>query len=282
MRRYLFAGGTAVVTGAANGIGAALAHGLAARGSGLVLVDRDAEGLAAVRAGVRAARPGWPVATYVEDLADGPATTALGKRIATEHPAARLLVNNAGVGLAGRFDQVDVEDVEWVLDVNLQAPIRLTHALLPTLKANPGSHVALLSSVLGLVGAYGQSAYCTSKFGLRGFGEVLRQELAEDGVGVTTVHPGGIRTGIARAARVGSGVTPEEYEEGMAEFERVLTIEPEDAARRILDGIERRRPRVLIGATATVPDAVARLLPTRYPGAVARLARSRGGAVRPR
>src|SRR5689334_584423 len=187
MRRYAFAGGTAVVTGAASGIGAALAAGLAARGSHLVLLDRDADGLAAVAAAALAA--GVRVAEHVADLADPAAAVAAGAAIASAHPETTLLVNNAGVALAGRFDQVDAEQFDAVIAVNFRAVVTMTRALLPVLTANPGSHLVALSSIFGIIAPPGQTAYCASKFAVRGFLESLRGELAPMSVGVTCVHP---------------------------------------------------------------------------------------------
>lgn len=264
MRDLDFADGTAVVTGAAGGIGAALAHGLARRGSHLVLLDRDADRLAAVAAAVRAAHPSRRVDTHVVDLADADATARVAEAVRAAHPRLRLLVNNAGVALGGRFDQVTLAEFSWVIDINFRAVVQLTHALLPALKAEPGSHLVNVSSLFGLIAPAGQAAYSASKFAVRGFTEALRHELADDGVGVTCVHPGGIRTGIAASARVGSGVDPDEYEAGRRQFEKLLTIDPACAAEVIIEGARRRRGRVLIGWSATVPDLLARLLPASY------------------
>ncbi|WDZ83204.1 SDR family NAD(P)-dependent oxidoreductase [Micromonospora cathayae] len=264
MRDLVLPGGTAVVTGAAGGIGAALTHGLARRGSHLVLLDRDAERLAAVAAAVRAAHPDLRVDTHVVDLADADDTARIAEVVRTAHPRIRLLVNNAGVALGGRFDQVTLAEFGWVIDVNFRAVVQLTHALLPALKADPGSHLVTVSSLFGLIAPAGQAAYAASKFAVRGFTEALRHELVDDGIGVTCVHPGGIRTGIAAAARVGSGVDPDEYEAGRRQFEKLLTIDPADAAEKIIEGARRRRGRVLVGWSATVPDLLARLLPASY------------------
>ena len=133
---------------------------------------------------------------------------ALAQRIAERHPAIGLLVNNAGIALGGMFEQLTVDEFEWLMDVNFRAPMLLTRHLLPALTARPGSHLVNVSSVFGLIALPGQSAYCASKFALRGFSEVLRGELAGR-VGVTTVHPaasgpGSRRTrGSARACRPG-------------------------------------------------------------------------------
>ncbi len=264
MRPYVVAGGTAVVTGAASGIGAALATALAARGSHLVLLDRDADRLADVAATVRAASPAVTVSTHVVDLADPVLTQQVADRVVAENPGATLLVNNAGVALAGRFDQVTLEEFEWVMAINVRAAVRLTHALLPVLKANPGSHLVNVSSLFGLIAPAGQSAYSTSKFAIRGFTEALRHELVDDGVGVTSVHPGGIKTRIAETARLGSGVPQAEGEEGKREFARLLTIEPATAAELIVRAVQRRRPRLLIGASARIPDVLARIAPGSY------------------
>jgi short-subunit dehydrogenase len=264
MHRLEPAGGTAVVTGAASGIGEALAHALARRGSDLVLLDRDAGRLAGVAAAIRSAEPNLQVTTHVVDLADADATARVAEAVCREHPRIRLLVNNAGVALSGRFDQVTLEEFNWVIDVNFRAVVQLTHTLLPALKAEPGSHIANISSLFGLVAPAGHAAYAASKFAVRGFTEALRHELAGDGVGVTSVHPGGVRTRIAESARPGSGVSPKEHEAGTRQFAKLLRIDPAYAADAIVAGIERRRSRVLIGWSAKIPDVLARLMPASY------------------
>ncbi|MFC4016960.1 SDR family NAD(P)-dependent oxidoreductase [Micromonospora sp. GCM10011542] len=264
MQRFDFVGGTAVVTGAASGIGEALAHALARRGSHLVLLDRDAARLDTVTAAIRAAHPDRHLHSHVVDLADAAATARVAAEIGQRHPRIRLLVNNAGVGLGGRFDQVTLDEFSWVIDVNFRAVVQLTHALLPNLKAEPGAHLVNLSSLFGLIAPAGQTAYSASKFAVRGFTEALRHELVDDGIGVTSVHPGGIRTRITENARVGSGVSREEYEAGRAQFEKLLTIPPTRAAEVILRGVHRRRGRVLIGWSAKLPDLLARVVPASY------------------
>ncbi|WP_369054658.1 SDR family NAD(P)-dependent oxidoreductase [Kineococcus terrestris] len=272
MRAFRFAGAEAVVTGAAHGIGRELALQLARRRSALVLLDRDGDGLAEVADLAR--REGVAVTGHVVDLTDPDATTRTAQRLAREHPGTTLLVNNAGAVLTGRFEQVTVEEFLWSLEVNLVAPVRLTSALLPVLRANPGSHVVFLSSLFGLVAPPGHTSYAAGKFGVRGFAEALRGELRPAGVGVTTVHPGGVATGIARGARRGSGVSAEQARTGTEQFERLLRLPPEVAARTVLDGVERRRARVLVGRDARAADALVRALPTVFPDLVAR------GAVR--
>ena len=259
---YRFAGGTAVVTGAASGMGEQLAHGLARRGSHLVLLDRDAARLAGVVEAVRRESPHVEITSIVADLAERAQTEAAAAQILREHPRVTLLVNNAGVALGGRFDQVSLEDFEWVLEINLHAPVVLTHRLLPRLTASPGSHVVNVSSLYGLVAPPGQAAYSTSKFGLRGFSEVLRGELAPRGVGVTTVHPGGIKTRVAESARIPAGATDEEVAAQRARFAGLLTYPADRAAEDILGAVEKRRGRLLIAWSARIPDVLARLLPS--------------------
>jgi short-subunit dehydrogenase len=271
MRRYVVDGGTAVLTGAASGIGRATALELARRGSSLVLLDRDAVGLEAVADEARRLRPDRSVTTHVVDLA--------AEHVRDAHPHVHLLVNNAGVALAGRFDQVAMADVDWLLSINLRAVLLMTHTLLPSLLSTYGSHVCNLSSVFGLAGPPGQAAYVTSKFGVRGFGDSLRQELAPYGVGVTTVHPGGIATNIAVSQRQGGGVTDDEMTRGLDTARRLLVLDPAVAARRIVDGVERRRPRVLIGREAYLLDAMARIAPSSY-GALLRAFNDRMDARR--
>jgi short-subunit dehydrogenase len=272
MQTFDFTRGTAVVTGAASGIGEQLAHSLARRGSALALVDRDAERLERVAAAVRSATT-RPVTTYVVDLADDAATHDLGRALAGAHPDATLLVNNAGVALGGTFEQVNEEEFDWLLAINLRAVVTLTRALLPVLRANPGSHLVNVSSLFGLIAPAGQVAYATSKFAVRGFTEALRAELAGV-VGVTVVHPGGIRTRIAETARVAAGAADAAADRGS--FSRLLTFPPERAAELIVTAVQKRRPRQLIAFSARFPDLLARVTPARYPAVLSVVQRGLG------
>ncbi len=264
MKRYVVDGGTAVLTGAAGGIGRATAHELAGRGSNLVLLDRNADALEDVAADLRVRRPDRAVTTYAVDLADGDAALAAATAIRDAHPNIHLLVNNAGVALGGRLSQISLDDFDWLMSVNFRAVVVMTHTLLPRLTATRGAHVCNVSSLFGLIGPAGQTAYSASKFAVRGFGDSLRLELAEHEVGVTTVHPGGIRTQIANSARVGAGVDQQEYDAHKAVWDRMLSLDPAIAAGKIVDGIERRKPRVLIGRETYALDALARLSPGHY------------------
>lgn len=279
MARFNFEGGTAVVTGAASGIGEAVASALAERGSNLVLLDVVGDRLAAVASTIRSRHSTVDVEEHVVDLADPVATDAIAAAIAQRHPRIRLLVNNAGVALGGRFEEVTLDEFGWVIDVNFLAMVRLTHALLPALRAEPGSHLVNLSSLFGLIAPGGQAAYAASKFAVRGFTEALRQELAPAGIGVTCVHPGGIRTRIAESARLGSGVSAAFAEAHRDDWKAFLTMDPARAAEIIVDGIDRRRPRVLITGTAKVLDVLSRLMPVGYVKLVAATRRRREQAA---
>ena len=173
MRPLVLDGGTSVVTGAAGGIGRAVALELAERGSHLVLLDRDADGLASLRDELALRRPDVQVTTYVVDLSDRDATVAVAQEVRDHHPRLTLLVNNAGVALGGRFTELSLDDVDWLLAVNLEAVLVLTHELLPCLLDVPGSHIVVMSSLFGLIAPGGQTAYATSKFAVRGFAEAL-------------------------------------------------------------------------------------------------------------
>ncbi|BCJ46488.1 acetoin dehydrogenase [Actinoplanes ianthinogenes] len=256
---YRFAGRTAVLTGAASGIGEQLAYGLAQRGSDLVLVDVDAARLDPVASRIRGAHPALDVRTIVADLADRSTVEALATRIRAEHPSIGLLINNAGIALGGRFDQVGMDQFEQVLNVNFRAPLLLTHALLPSL--DRGSHLVNVSSLFGLIAPPGQSAYCASKFALRGLSESLRGELFENGIGVTTVHPGGIRTRIAESALIGTGVPESEVAPTRKLFASLLSYPADKAAEQILRAVARRKARLLIAANAKGPDLFARIAP---------------------
>ncbi len=269
---FQFAQATAIVTGAASGIGEALARGLAVRGSDLVLLDRDEVGLDAVAQAIGRSDPRIEVETVAVDLADQVARERAADQIRQSHPRLDLLINNAGVAMGGRFEQMSLAEFQWVIDVNFTAPVALIHHLLPVLLQNPGSHIANVSSVFGLIAPAGQSAYSASKFALRGFTDSLRAELTHHDIGVTTVFPGGIRTRISESARVSEGMPMADHEVQRLIARKLLTYPPEKAAQRILDGIERRQDRVLVPGTARAIDLLARAMPQRHARLLALLA----------
>ncbi|MDP4004374.1 SDR family oxidoreductase [Methylobacterium sp. NEAU K] len=276
-QRFQLAGAVALITGAASGIGAALADGLAAKGCRLLLVDRDATGLEATARKVRAR--GVAVETRILDLTDAEAIRALPVWVQDRFGRLDILINNAGVALGGRFDETHLEDFAWLMDINLRAVVRMCHAFLPMLRARPAAQIVNLSSLFGLIAPPGQVAYSTSKFAVRGFSEALRHEYAGTGLGVTVVHPGGVATAISRNARGRRPpADPEAAERARVEdekareaFGRLLTLAPDEAAAAIVSGIEARSPRILIGKDAKSAALIQRLMPTGYWKMIVRL-----------
>ncbi len=255
-------GGTAVITGAASGIGAALAANLAKRGANLALADRNEAGLETVATTARAA--GVTVSTHVLDVADRQALEAFPEAVLTKHDRVTILVNNAGVALAGDFADVALTDFEWLFDINFWAPVRLTKAFMYVLTREKAAHIVNISSLFGIIAPPGQAAYCAAKFALRGFSESLRHELEGTPVSLTVVHPGGIRTEIANSARIPQGIDPTEARAQMQEFNKLLRTAPEDAAEQIARAIEARAPRLLIGSDARMAERLQRLFPATY------------------
>ena len=263
-------GGVAVITGAASGIGAALAEVLARRGMDLALVDVDADGLE--RSAGRARAAGVTASTHAHDLAQAAAAAALPGEVVAVHGRATVLVNNAGVALGGLFEQLSSADFDWLMSINFGAAVRLTRAFLPLLARESVAQVVNVSSIFGIIAPPGQSAYSASKFALRGFSEALRHELEMTGstVGVTVVLPGGVRTGIADHARLAAGLDPAQVAHERANWKRLLALDPAVAAERIARAIERRDARVLVGRDAVAAAWLQRLLPVGYWKLVAR------------
>jgi short-subunit dehydrogenase len=263
-------GGVAVLTGAASGIGAALAANLARRGMHLALVDLNPAGLEATAAQARAA--GVAVSTHAMDVADRAAVAALPAAVLGAHGRVTALVNNAGVALGGLFEQVSAEDFDWLMEINFGATVRLTRAFLPALGRAPAAQLVNVSSIFGIIAPPGQAAYAASKFAVRGFSEALRHELEMSGspIGVTIVHPGGVRTAISENARLAKGLDSDQVQRERANWRNLLVLDPATAAEAIATGIERRAPRVLVGSDAKGAALVQRLFPVTYWKHVAR------------
>ncbi|PWU04885.1 MAG: acetoin dehydrogenase [Terriglobia bacterium] len=256
--------GVAVITGAAGGIGGALADALAGRGCGLALIDINREGLAEVAARARACSVN--VSEHVYDLACASSAGELVGEVLNAHRRVTVLVNNAGVALGGSFDEVSEEEFRALFEVNFWPVVRLTKAFLPVLREQPAAQIVNISSVFGLIGPVGQCAYAASKFAVRGVSEVLRHELERDNspVRLSVVHPGGVRTGILENARKAAAITEEHTEEEGARFEKLLRLAPEKAAVQIVRGLERRQKRILVGSDARQLDLIQRLWPASY------------------
>jgi butyryl-CoA dehydrogenase len=256
-----FAGRVAAITGAGSGIGRALAVELARRGTHLSLSDIDAVGLAETV--VTCEGHAVKVTSRVVDVADRSAVHAWADATAAEHGAVHLVVNNAGVVLGATTEAMTYDDFEWLMGINFWGVVHGTKAFLPHLKDAEEGHVVNLSSVFGLVSIPSQSAYNAAKFGVRGFSDALRIELDIEGshVSVTTVHPGGIKTNIARNARVDPGLHEfrGDIVEFADEFDKMAHTSPEKAARQIIRAVERNRRRALVGPDAKVFDFASRL-----------------------
>ena len=267
-------GGTAAaITGAASGIGRALAMEMAARGADLALADRDEAGLRAVAAGIAAAHA-RKVTTHRVDVGDPPQIEAFAAAATANHPTLNIVINNAGVALAGQFHEISQGEMEWLVNINFWGVVHGTRAFLPHLQKQPAAHIANVSSVFGLVAPPGQTAYAAAKFAVRGFSEALRHELAaaNSAVRLSVVHPGGVSTNIVRNARTGAAVTGANANraEAIERFDRLARTSPQQAAQRILRGIENNEPRILIGNDARMMDLLQRLRPATYWSVLAR------------
>jgi len=262
--RFPLTNGVAVITGAAGGIGGALARALAERGCHLALADIEPEGLADVAARTRTC--GVKVSEHICDVADQRAVAGLPEAILARHSRVTVLVNNAGVAMGGSFDEVSEEEFRWLFEINFWSAVRLMKAFLPVLREQTAAQIVNISSVFGLVGPIGQCAYAASKFAVRGVSEVLRHELEEDNgtVRLSVVHPGGVRTGILKNARVAAAATKEEADEEGSRYEDLLRLTPEKAAVQIVRGLERRQRRILVGNDAKQIDLIQRLWPSSY------------------
>jgi short-subunit dehydrogenase len=265
-QKFNLQGSAAAVTGAASGIGRALALEFAARGCDLALADVDEPGLESVSKEI-AALHGRRVTTQRVDVGDPKQIENFAQTVVASFPNLNILVNNAGVALRGDFDEYDQSQMEWLMGINFWGVVRGTRAFLPHLKRQPLAHIVNISSIFGIVAPAGQSAYCSAKFAVRGFSESLRHELAmsKSSVRLTVVHPGGIATNIARRAPAGTHLrNPMSAEEVGDRFAKVARTSPQVAAQRIIRGIERNEPRVLIGADAKLMEIVQRLRPVTY------------------
>src|SRR5712671_2629976 len=259
-------GSAAAVTGAASGIGRALALELAARGCDLALADRDEAGLQAVAAEITTSHP-RKVSVHRVDVGDVSQIQQFAQAAAGAHPGLNILINNAGVGLLGKFGEVEQAQMEWLININFWGVVHATRAFLPQLSRQPAAHIVNLSSIFGIIAPPGQTAYCAAKFAVRGFSESLRHELAtaNSPVKLSVVHPGGVSTNIARNSPAGVHVTDNARRVQMIErFEALAKTTPAAAALRIIVGIEKNQPRILIGNDARTMDLLQRFRPGTY------------------
>ena len=242
----------AAVSGAASGIGRALAIDLSQRGVGLTLCDVDQVGLART---ADLCAPGVAVTTSVVDVANAEHVYDWAEQSIAEHGQMNLVCNNAGVNLQSSVDDQTTADIEWVMDANFWGVVHGTQAFLPYLRGSGNGHVVNISSVFGLLSIPTQSAYNAAKFGVRGYTDALRMELEMEGapVSATTIHPGGIKTNIVRNSRAA------DVEAAARRFDQMARTTPEKAASQIITAVERNRRRALVGPDALLYDIASRL-----------------------
>ncbi|CAN7211838.1 SDR family oxidoreductase [Microbacterium foliorum] len=260
MKRLTLTGSTTVITGAASGMGAAIARLLARRRVHLALIDHNAEGLAALAAELG----GSTVTTHVVDLRDDDAVFAAADEITAAHPRVNALITCAGSSMLGDLEQLTMEEMRWLTDVNLWGTVSITKALLPALRAAPAAHISHLASVYALAAPAGRIPYSLSKFAVRGFSEALRHELEGTSVTVGAVYPAGVRTGIILHGRYAAAIDPAVAARAAAAQAAMYHTEPTDAAALIVQATERRRARTMVGREARLIDVLARLAPTGY------------------
>jgi short-subunit dehydrogenase len=261
-------GKVAVITGAANGIGAAIARRLASEGAQLCLVDLRADALDSV---LRDFGPEHEIDTHVLDVADATAWEALAGEVAARRGGADLLVNNAGFTIHGAFADHSIADLDRIVDVNLRGVLYGCRAFLPQLRGRPEAHIVNVSSLAGRVAFPYQSSYCATKYGVRGLSASLRMELAADGIGVTAVMPGAVATSFLDRAT--------SYDRAAASALTKLMlahgVDPTRVADRVLRAVRCDEAEVLIGWDARVTTAVAALSPKLLYGWLARAFRKR-------
>jgi butyryl-CoA dehydrogenase len=256
-----FDGKVVAITGAGSGIGRALSIEFARRRAELALSDVDEVGLAETVG--RCEGQGVKVTSDRVDVADRAAVEAWAGRVVEAHGKVNVIVNNAGVAVAATIESVSYDDFEWLMNINFWGVVHGTKAFLPYLRASGEGHVVNISSVFGLISVPTQAVYNSAKFAVRGFTDALRMELEIEGapVSCTTVHPGGIKTNIARNARLDEGLAEQAggAAQAVSGFDKLALTSPEKAARQIIAAIEKDRRRALIGPDAPVIDLVSRL-----------------------
>ncbi|NIB38702.1 SDR family NAD(P)-dependent oxidoreductase [Pseudomaricurvus alkylphenolicus] len=259
-----FSGRVAAVTGAGSGIGQALAVELAKRGCAVALADKNLDALKLTQELVY--DNDGRCSVHALDVSDRDAVTQFANDVNKRYGEVHLLFNNAGVTLVDTIENQSIEDMQWLMGINYWGVVHCTQAFLPYMRQAPEAHIINVSSIFGMLAVPGQSAYNSSKFAVRGYTEALRHENLGTSLKVTCVLPGGVKTGIMTSSRIkidrlGSSQSKEEM---IRNFNTKVKTTPEQAALRILKGVERDEPRVVIGWDAKLMDLVTRLFPRSY------------------
>jgi len=277
-------GSAAAITGAASGIGQALALELAARGCDLALADRDESGLKETAAQVKA-KYSRNVSTHRTDVSQPTEIEAFAKAAAQSHPKLNILINNAGIALFGQFHEVSQQQIETLMGINFWGVVHGVRSFMPQLERQQEAHIVNISSIFGIIAPPGQTAYAAAKFAVRGFSESLRHELElnKSPVRLSVVHPGGVATKIARNATMGASITDNERRStSIDRFEAVAKTTPAAAAQRIIAGIEKNEKRILIGGDARFMDLLQRFRPSSYWATIQRrIEKMHGAAIKP-
>ncbi|WP_169568314.1 SDR family NAD(P)-dependent oxidoreductase [Sneathiella limimaris] len=258
-----FRGQVAAITGAGSGIGRALAIELAGLGCNVAISDLDEKGLEETRSQVATMNVGCLVTSL--DVSDRKAVEAWSDQVVNEFGHVDYVFNNAGVALFDSAESMEYEHFEWIMNINFWGMIYGSKAFLRHFKKAGQGHVINVSSLFGLVGYPGQSAYNSSKFAIRGYTEALALELDGTNIHASSVHPGGVGTDIARNSRLVSEYTNGATREEIAKrFEAMVKTTPEQAAKIILQGVQKRKRRILVGKDAKILDLIQRFAPEKY------------------
>ena len=268
IERY-FAGKTAAISGAGDGIGRALSQRLNAAGCHLWLSDINPETLAETCALLDDAR--GRVTSQLVDCGQRDALFSWAEAVSADTGSLDALFNNAGVGYGARFADSSEANFEWLIDINFWGVVHATRAFLPLLTRAERGHLVNLSSIFGMVGIPTQSAYNAAKFAVRGFSESLQAEYMDSNLFVSSVHPGGVQTNIARSARTDGAGNMADADERDQQFRRLAKTTPERAADIILRGTARGKRRIMVGWDAWLILQLTKILPTRYHWVTARV-----------
>lgn len=266
MPRMDVRGATSVITGAASGMGAEVARELARRGARVALLDRNEDGIAAVAATLTGAGH----TTHIVDVRDDEAVGDAVGEVVSHHTRIQTLITCAGSSMLGSLDQLTMEEMRWLMDVNLWGTVNVTRALLPALRREPAAHITHLVSIYGLAAPAGRIPYAMSKYAVRGFTEALRHELEGSTVTVGAVYPAGVKTGIILHGRYAAALDPAIAQRAATAQARMYHTEPDAAARRIVEATVARRARTMIGREARLVDVLTRLTPVHYWSAMRR------------